>query len=258
MSKSAKKNNGLILFGVILFLIFALTRVPAEWGAWLMTRQPGLAMSGVSGSMWKGQASLASLTLEGQTITLGKVQWDLQLLSLITLSPCVQVSASGQVQTFNGVVCTTRGGVIVKDADASFPVSLVQAKIPVPVRGDLSVHLTEMRLRGNILLKLAGNLNWSNAQASNQVQWIPIGSIAAEFTDNGKNGVRAKVFDLESEMDLAIDLELRAPNGGSAKGQLDVPQTIIDRYRLADFLAFVGPQAGQENGKTRYNIQQEF
>lgn len=260
MSKNASKikNNRVIILGVILFLLFTLARVPADWGAWLITRQPGLALSGISGSLWKGQASMASLTIENQTITLGKLQWDLQLLSLITLSPCVKVIASGQAQTFNGTVCSARGGVIIKDADISLPVALAQAKIPVPVRGDLSVHFSELRLRGNILLKLEGNLNWSNAQASNQVQWIPLGSIAAEFTDNGKNGVRAKIFDLESDVDLALDLELRAPSGGSAKGQLDVPQTMIDRYRLADFLAFVGPQTTQEDGKTRYQIQQEF
>jgi general secretion pathway protein N len=260
MSKNALKikSNRLIILGVILFLLFTLARVPADWGAWLITRQPGLALSGVSGSLWKGQASLASLTIENQTITLGKLQWDLQFLSLLTLSPCVKVIASGQAQTFNGTVCSARGGVIIKDADASLPVSLVQAKIPVPVRGDLSIHFSELRLRGNILLKLAGNLNWSNAQASNQVQWIPLGSIAAEFTDNGKNGVRAKIFDLESEIDLALNIELRAPSGGSATGQIDVPQPLIDRYKLADVLAFVGPQAGQENGKTRYQIQQEF
>jgi len=256
---SSKINTGRwVILGVVVFICISISRVPADWGGWLLTRQPGLALTGLTGSLWNGQANVASVTLDNQTVTLGKLQWDLQLLSLFTLSPCVKVTTSGQA-SFNGMVCAMRsGGITIKDADATLPASLVQSKIPVPIAGNFSVHLSDMQLRGNVLYKLAGNLNWTDAQASNDVQWIPLGSFAAEFTDNGKNGIRAKIFDLESDVDLAVDLELRAPNGGSAKGQLDVPETMIDRYKLADFLAFVGPQSGHENGKTRYNIQQEF
>lgn len=258
-SISTIKKSRWIIFGVSLFIIFSLSRVPAEWGAWLLTRQPGLAMSGISGSLWKGQANVASLTIEGKTYTLGKLQWDLQLMSLLKLSPCVNLTVTGQAQSFNGTVCRLRSGAIaLKDADAVLPANLVQSKIPIQISGNFSAHFSELQLDGNVLLKLDGNLNWTNAQASNDVQWIPLGSFAAEFSDNGKNGIKAKLFDLDSEIDLALDLELRAPNGGAANGTLDMPQTIIDRYRLADFLAFLGPQTSQENGKSRYQIQQEF
>jgi general secretion pathway protein N len=256
---STFKKGRWISFGVLLFIVFALMRVPADWGAWLLTRQPGLAMSGISGSLWKGQANVASLTLEGRTYTLGRLKWDLQLLSLLKLSPCIKLNVNGQAQSFNGTVCAKGGNAIsLKDADVTLPASLVQSKIPVPISGNFSAHFAELQLSGNVLQKLEGNLNWTNAQASNDLQWIPLGSFAAEFTDNGKNGIKAKLFDLESDIDLTVDLELRAPNGGSANGTLDMPQTMIDRYRLADFLAFLGPQSSQANGKSRYQIQQEF
>jgi len=258
-SVSTIKKSRWIIFGILLFTLFALTRVPAEWGAWLLTRQPGLAMSGISGSLWKGQANVASLSVEGKTYTLGKLQWDLQLMSLLKLAPCIKLNIAGQTQSFNGSVCRLRSGAIaLEDADVVMLASLAQSKIPVPVSGNISAHFSELQLDGNVLLKLAGNLNWTNAQASNDVQWIPLGSFAAEFTDDGKNGIKAKIFDLESDVDLTLDLELRAPSGGTAKGTLDMPQTMIDRYKLADFLAFIGPQSASENGKIRYQVQQEF
>ncbi len=253
------KKSRWILFGVLLFISFALTRVPAEWAAWMFTRQPGLAMSGISGSLWKGQANVVSLTIEDRTYTLGKLQWDLQLKSLLKLQPCAKLLVSGQAQSFNGTACAgTQGRIILRDADVSLPASLLQSKIPIPINGNFSVHFSELELKGNVLLNLSGNLSWTNAQASNDVQWIPLGSFAAEFTDNGKNGINAKLFDLDSEIDLTMDLELRAPNGGTANGTLDMPQTMIETYRLADFLAFLGQQSHQENGKSRYQIHQEF
>lgn len=248
-----------IILGLIIFLFFVVSRIPAEWGAWLMTRQPGLALSGISGSLWKGQANLASLNIQGQSMTLGKLQWDLQLASLLKLNPCVKLSVTGQAQSFNGVVCSSLGGVIsVKDADANLPASLVQSRLPFPVTGQISAHITQLELRGNVLLDLAGNLSWSNAQVQNLVAWVPLGTFATEFTDNDNNGIKAKIFDLDSELDVALDLELKAPSGGTASGQLKLPQTFIDKYRLSDFLAFIGPQSGQEEGKVVYQVQQEF
>jgi general secretion pathway protein N len=259
MSQSTIKIGRWIFLGVSLFFIFTITRVPAEWGAWLLTRQPGLALSGITGSMWKGQANVASLSIEGQQITLGKLTWDLQLLSLLKLSPCVKLVVSGQAQSFNGTVCSSLTGLIsIKDADINLPAKLVQSRIPIPIEGQFSIHLNQLRLKGNVLFDLAGNLNWSNAQANNDIQWIPLGSFAAKFTDNDRNGIKAKIFDLDSEIDLAVDLELLAPAGGSAQGKVALPQQFIDRYRLADFLAFVGPQSGEENGKVVYQVQQEF
>lgn len=258
-TQSTIKTGRWISFGVILFLFFALSRIPADWGAWLLTRQPGLGLSGITGNLWKGQASVASINVQGENITLGSLSWDLQMLSLLKLSPCVKLIISSQAQSFNGLVCSSLSGMItVKDADVNLPAKFVQSRIPIPINGQFSAHISHLQLKGNVLLDLDGNLNWTNAQANNQVQWIPLGSFAAEFVDNDKNGIKAKVFDLDSEVDLTLDIELRAPAGGSAQGQLLVPQNFIYQYNLADFLAFIGPQSGQENGKVVYKVQQEF
>ena len=50
-----------IPLGVILFLVFVISNIPAIWGAYLLTRGTGVALSGVTGTLWNGRASLASV-----------------------------------------------------------------------------------------------------------------------------------------------------------------------------------------------------
>ena len=76
----AKKKLWISL-GVVLFLVFVLSNIPAIWGAWVLSRGTGLAMSGVTGSVWNGKASLASLQMCGQEHSLGQLSWQLNPLS---------------------------------------------------------------------------------------------------------------------------------------------------------------------------------
>ncbi|HEY8941524.1 MAG TPA: type II secretion system protein N, partial [Cellvibrio sp.] len=146
--------------GVLFFLIFVLSNIPATWGAWVLTRGTGLAMSGVTGSVWNGKASLASLQLGGQEQSLGQLSWKLSPFSLITR--CADVTTKLSIQQFDGEVCASANGEVqVHDANFSVPSSLLQAKIPVPIQGQISGHVDELQLRGNTLLKLKGNVTWN-------------------------------------------------------------------------------------------------
>ena len=50
-----------IPLGLVLFLVFVTSSIPAIWGAYVLTRGTGIALSGVTGSLWQGRASLASV-----------------------------------------------------------------------------------------------------------------------------------------------------------------------------------------------------
>lgn len=225
-----------ITLGVVLFLVFLLSNIPAIWGAWVLTRGTGLSMSGVTGSVWNGKASLASLQMNGQEHSLGQLSWKLNPLSLI--SRCAHVSTKLPMQQFDGEVCAGSGGAVeVHDADVSVPASVLQSKIPVPVQGQLSSHIDEMKLQGNVLQKLQGNFTWNNARVSTGANWLDIGSYAAELSDNGNNGINAKLFQLSGPIEVNLQIELLAPAGGRITGQLSAPQTFIESARAEDVLA---------------------
>lgn len=243
-----------ITAGIVLFLVFVLSNIPAVWGAFVLTRGTGLAMSGVTGSVWNGKASLASLQLSGQEHSLGQLTWKLNPLSLV--SRCAYVTTKLPLQQFEGDVCASSNGEIeIHDADISIPSSLLQAKIPVPIQGQLSSHIDEMELRGNVLLKLKGNFTWNNARVNTGNNWLDIGSFAAELADNGSNGVSAKFFQLSGPVDVNLQIELAAPAGGRVSGELAAPQSFFDSANAHDLLAMFAQQDRvDEQGKTHYRV----
>lgn len=245
-----------IPLGVALFLLFVISNTPAIWGAYLLTRGTGVALSGVTGTLWNGRASLASVRTSEQEYSLGQLSWSLSPLSLLTLSPCANVTTTLPMQQFRGEICSGASGVMkVRNADVSLPVALLQAKIPVPIQGQFSSHIDELELRGNVLLKLKGNLTWNSARVNTGVNWLDIGSYAAELNDNGSNGISAKFFQLSGPVDVNLQIELAAPSGGTVKGELAAPQSFFDAANARDLLAMFAQQDRvDEQGKTHYRV----
>ncbi|WP_049631110.1 type II secretion system protein N [Cellvibrio sp. pealriver] len=245
-----------ISLGVSLFLIFVISSIPAVWGAYLLSRSSGLALSGVTGTIWNGRASLASLPRPEREYSLGQLSWSLSPLSLLTLSPCAHVKTNLPGQQFEGDVCGGAGGAVkLRNADISLPVALVQTKLPIPVQGQFSAHIEEMELRGNVLLKLKGKLTWNGARVNTGVNWLDIGSYAAEFTDNGSNGISAKLFHLAGPVDVDLQVELAAPSGGKVTGELAAPRAFFEAANAMDMLAmFAQEDRVDDEGKTHYRV----
>lgn len=250
---SARKKLWIGL-GAALFLAFVLANIPAVWGAWVLTRGTGLAMSGVTGSVWNGKASLASVQLNGQEHSLGQLGWKLTPLALV--SRCAQVSTKLPGQQFDGEVCAGSGGAVeIHNADISVPATMLQSKIPVPIQGQFSSHIDSLQLRGNVLLKLKGNFTWSSARVNTGANWLDIGSFAAELSDNGNNGVSAKLFQLSGPLDVNLQIELAAPSGGRITGALAAPQTFFESANAQDVLAmFAQLEKVDTENKQHYRV----
>lgn len=245
-----------IPLGVALFLVFVISNIPAIWGAYLLTRGTGLALSGVTGTVWNGSASLASLRQPAQEYSLGQLSWSLSPLSLLTFSPCAQITTKLPMQQFDGEVCSGSGGAVkVRNADVSLPVALLQAKLPVPVQGQFSSHIDELELRGNVLLKLKGKLTWNGARVNTGANWLDLGSYAAELSDNGNNGISAKLFHLAGPVDVDLQVELAAPSGGKVTGEFAAPKAFFESANAIDMLSmFAQEERVDEQGKTHYRV----
>lgn len=245
-----------IPLGVVFFLVFVISNIPAIWGAYLLTRGTGVALSGVTGTLWNGRASLASVRMTNQEYSLGQLSWNLSPLSLLTFSPCAHVTTKLSLQNFEGDICSGSGGSLrLNNADVSLPAALVQTHIPFPVQGQFSAHIDEMDLRGNVLLKLKGNLSWNGARVNTGANWMDIGSYAAELKDNGKNGVSAKFFQLAGPVEVNLQIELTAPSGGKVTGELAAPKAFFESANAIDMLAmFAQEDRVDEEGRTHYRV----
>lgn len=247
-----------ISLGAALLLIFILSNIPAVWGAWLLTRGTGLSMSGVTGSVWNGKASLASMQLNGQEHSLGQMSWKLGPLAII--SRCAEVTTKLPMQEFDGEVCAgSNGNLEISDADISAPAAMLQSKVPVPIQGQISSHIEALQINGNVLQHLKGKLSWTNAAVNTGATWLDIGSYAAELSDNGKNGVLAKVVQLSGPLEVDLQLEFAAPAGGSVTGKLIAPQGLIESAKAADVLAMFSQfERTDEQNRNHYSVNLNF
>lgn len=249
-----------ILLALVLWLVFAVSKTPAIWGAYAMTRSGQLALSGVSGTLWHGSASLASFKADQVDYSLGQLYWTLDPWSLLTLNPCADIRAELERQQIEGRVCADlSGGLTLHQADISAPAALLQPSLPLPIDGQLSVHIDQMQIQGNYLKLLRGSLSWTGARIHNGKNWMGLGSYAAELSDDTQGGIGAKVFHLDGPTEVDMQVQLAAGGGGSAKGSFSMTRAFSAEVQADAWISMFG-QAEETDGegKTRYRVELEF
>lgn len=245
-----------VLVVIVLTAIFAVTQIPASWAAYFMTQGNTLALSGVTGTVWSGQARMSSIEIDNQHYSLGVLQWQLSPLTLLTLSPCADVDARLEGQQIEGRACTGLTGQLeVTGASIDAPASLVQAGVPFPVEGQLSANLQTLRMRNQQLTELQGSLSWTNARVQADGTWANLGSFAAEATyDPEQDALVADVFDLEGPIDLDVKARLPLAGGIFVKGVLELSGAFSDQIQAREWL----PMVLDHQSGNRYNVDLQF
>lgn len=230
-----------VLLLLVLAVVFALIRVPAGWAAHFMTRDTTLGLSGVSGSLWEGQARMASVEVDSHHYALGALHWDLSPLSLLTLSPCADVEASLEGQTMEGRACASASGrLTVTQANIDAPAQLLQEGLPFPVRGRLSGGVERMALGDDGLSELKGNLVWSGARVHAEDRWVSLGRHAAEYHyDPEQDAVVANVFDLDAPLTLDVVTRLPLSGGIFIEGELELSESFSRDIQAEEWLPMV-------------------
>lgn len=249
-----------ISLGIILWLYFVVSSLPATWGAYLLTRSGAVAMSGVSGTLWNGRASLASIKVRGVDHSIGQFTWKLHVLSLLTLKPCAQIGTHMDGQEFEGLVCMRgKSAISVKDATASFPAALVQPLLPLAINGQFALNIERLDIGDMQLLGLRGKATWSDGKIYNGSNWMSLGGIGAELSDDGKKGLNARIFDVNSPLRLDMVGTLPFPTGATIKGTFSMPQSYFHEINAGAWLSmFATPQLNDAQGNLVYTVDLNF
>lgn len=231
MGKLIKLLFGIFLLAYLLIAIAA--RVPAEWVADAAVQAvPGLSLGGVSGTAWEGSASAAILQLPGQKlIDLGGLSWDVDVPALLAMNLCADVES----RMARGHLCrsiskrNTLKQVIVDD----IPVSMFGDMIGAQLGGVGSVAIRNAVITDSGEVKeLDGNVTWMRARGNGGGGWFPLGSFAAELSDNGNGGVIADVVDVDGEFEIKLrgEIGLNSPPrlNGTIKPRPAAPQALVD------------------------------
>lgn len=238
LKKFARIIIVIALLAYLLFLI--LSRVPAAFAvSSVHSAVPNLWLTGVSGTVWRGEASASQVDVAGNPISLGRVTWTLSPLSLITLSPCIDFKASQPKQNISGKLCQSVGGTSkLKDVSVDGSVAIVNALLPNggKASGMGSISVIKAELSSGAVKKMDARVSWQNARVFTGEAWLSLGSYAAQVKENGRGGLAAEVFDLDAPFKTKVDADWMASQGwklsGTVAPQPNAPEIAVQGLQL--------------------------
>jgi general secretion pathway protein N len=209
----------LLAAAVVASLTIVVATAPARLVA-LLVEPESLLLSGFHGTVWNGSAARAALATPAGPLQLGGVRWTLQPLSLLTLSPRVEIDARWGRQHLAMRVQTRADGLELHDVDAALDARLVSQFAPVALRGRVEMQFSELQIAAGLLVNVKGRALWRDAA------WL------------GPNGVKAlgsHVATLQTSGDgsIAVAIEtlsgpVRAQGAVNLRGRAYVLDVTID------------------------------
>jgi hypothetical protein len=221
-----QRKRGLALVAVLAAIVTLLAMFPARV-AYQMLSPPHLALSGFSGTIWRGGAR--ELSTNG--VYLRNVQWRLSVAGLLTGKAMLVVSGSPPTGFFDSEVALGLGGsVTLTGLNASMPLQMLESASGVPgLRGTMSLQLERLELIAGRAVALEGSIAVADLVVP-MLARSPLGGYRADFFTRD-DGIVASVEDTDGVVDLAGSLQLRPDKGYSFLGQIVAKPNTPDSLR---------------------------
>ncbi|MFT5481512.1 MAG: general secretion pathway protein N [Halieaceae bacterium] len=140
-------------------------------------------MSGISGSIWRGQARDLRVTTPWGEWRLGQTSWQLSRRSLLLLSLGIQLDTQWQGQQLSALLNFSPGGdVTVVSARVIVPAALAKVWFPVSLGGTFNGSLSDAKLQGQSLISGIGKLRWLDAGWTAAGSRISLGHYTADLS----------------------------------------------------------------------------
>ena len=197
-------RRGLIIVAVVTVLIGLVALFPARVAYhWFVP--PGVAVSNVSGTVWKGSASEASIN----QLYLHDLQWTFRPSSLLAGGLGFHLEAKPTSGFVDAVVIAGLGdSVEIQDLTASMPLEILGSAIQVSgMRGNASLKFDRLEMTNQTLVYAAGTLTLANISVP-LVAREALGGYRAEFSTQA-DVVNASLEDTDGVVDLAGTLTIR-------------------------------------------------
>ena len=198
----SKIRSRLIIAGLVTLLVGLLVMFPARV-AYQWLSPPGVALSGIEGSIWSGRASAAQVS----RLFLHNLEWRMRPGALLTGRFGFRFTADAATGFVAGDVALGTGGSIgLSDFSASLSLQDLQEFIGMPgLSGMVNLQFSRLELDNGIPVAANGKVEVVNLVAP-LIHRSSIGGFRAEFfTQEG--GVMASVEDVDAVIDLAGSLQ---------------------------------------------------
>lgn len=246
--RSGFVKTAFVTFLIVYFLYLVLSQAPASLAAWAVHKAaPNVWLTSAEGTMWNGIARGAQIDVGREPIPMGQLRWKLNPLSLLVLSPCVDFESD----LVSGSFCSgIAGSYSVKDLSLDTPLAAVKDLLPIESAGQLSLQVIEADFTMKRITSLNAKASVQGMRINPLGDWVNLGAVAIQADGNGKGGVKAKIFDIDSPItiDMLADWTPGAETwniGGTVKLKDESPELL--RQGL--------PTVGQEVDKDTYKLQ---
>lgn len=233
------------LLFVGLLLVWVVVQLPARVVTPLLP--PTVSLEGVSGSIWDGSAARAQLRIQGKAFMLGRVQWQLSPLSLLLLTPQVDVAAQWGSQRLSGSVAVSpRGTVEARDLSINLDVRFSRHLLPLYVGGQVSADIRHMLWNGESLESVDARIVWQNAVWTARAGDVALGNYALVL-EGAEASTRGRVETLSGPLQVmggialegrgySVDLQLAGPatnNEGLRRSLALLAEPSADGFKMS-------------------------
>ena len=199
------------LLAAALLSLLMLSQIPARV---LTAFLPAtLTLSGLSGTIWSGQAVRAWTMIDGQPLMLGRVQWQLQPWRLGWGSPLTLTSEWGDQIFTSRIGMGLSGLTVLRDVSVNLDTSALRAMFPLYLGGTLSGSFDRIELEQAGLRQAQGTVYLQNAIWTANSGNIPLGDYRIDVAGNAgsADGIVGEVITesgalvLDGDLSLAMD-----------------------------------------------------
>ena len=241
-----KQRNAYIAAGIITFVAGIIALFPARV-AYQWFSPPGVAMSGIDGTIWRGSADAA---MTGG-LYLRNLQWRMQPGALFSGRVGYGIEADTPSGFLNSSVALGAGGsAALTDLTASLSLQSLQQFVGMPgLGGTLNIRLERLELEAGLPVAAAGTVEVANLRAP-IINRSSIGGFRAEFFTQ-ESGVVASVEDTDASVDLAGRLSIAADRSYQFVGVVapkdNTPPDLVEQMRFL----------GTANERGQYDLRLE-
>jgi hypothetical protein len=196
------------------FLLFLLLLLPARAGFWLFA-PTGVSGFGFTGTVWNGSAQL----IRAPNLQLVNTQWDLAALRLALGQLAGEIETNWNGGFVEGFAAIGLGGnITLRDTKATFDATALRPVLDtLPVNGQVSIEVTELRLRDNWPEFVVGDAKVRNLSSTMLGTGADgqLGDFALSFdstTETDADSVTGKISDMGGPLEVSGELQLTPPS----------------------------------------------
>ncbi|WP_418357883.1 type II secretion system protein N [Shewanella basaltis] len=233
-----------ILIGVLVYFVFMIAYIPANWLVSIAPLPNNTVISGAEGTLWQGKAALVSIDQR----QIEHVSWQLSPWGLFMGQANIDFSIGNRATPVSGKGSVTwslagiSGNTIRLDVPNSFLLAGSRLPFKTQVSGDVSLMIEVLQQGKPWCEQLSGKLFLNNTDVKNQFGAYPVGNIALDLSC------------LDGQLQLATDETQNAIGltGTAILGEANlvkvsakIKPTDTQPQDLRDALPFLGRQDSQ-------------